>query len=158
MTGSKGASNTVPYVGAIAGLIARHSVVGLIGALLTYLGTPGRPHGFAFDGDVGRLGNSQIRRIFLKISAPWSLHHLLPRGAAYRYILYIHYTVSFHGAPPPNANWFQIPLVIPTIAVLIQQIGAFFKTMRRQRRETNRRAMNASSITLSPALKTEEEL
>ncbi len=74
------------------------------------------------------------------------------------YFLYIHYSVSFHRASPPNAAWFQIPLAVLTMAVLIQQIGAFFKTMRRQRRETNRRAMNASSSTLSPALKIEEEL
>ncbi len=43
MAGSKDASNTFPYPGAIAGLIARHSVVGLIGALLTYLFWLSRP-------------------------------------------------------------------------------------------------------------------
>ncbi len=43
MTGSRDASKTAPYSGAVAGLIARHSVVGLIGALLTYLFWLSRP-------------------------------------------------------------------------------------------------------------------
>ncbi len=43
MTGCRDASKTAPYSGALAGLNARHSVVGLIGALLTYLFWLSRP-------------------------------------------------------------------------------------------------------------------
>lgn len=54
------------------------------------------------------------------------------------YFLYIHYTLHFHRAPPPNANWFQIPFVALTALVLALQIGAFFKTVRQQRMRAKR--------------------
>ncbi len=100
-----------------------------------------------------KLGGSSWK--FLHRGA-YTIFYLVALHTAY--FLYIHYTVSFHRAPPPNADWFQIPFAVPTMAVLILQIGAFFKTMRRRRREANGRAMNASSRALSPALDTEEEL
>lgn len=262
MAGSKDASNTVPYSSAIAGIIARHSVVGFIGALLTYLFWLSRPEWVAemrfwravgdasliflyvtlalgpatrflpsislllpyrrelgvwfgifaivhtiiiFDGWVqwdvfqfigyqfipqlqqmvrleSGFGMANILGLLavlmalplMATSADWATRKLggsswkfLHRGAYTifylvalhtAYFLYIHYTVSFRRAPPPNANWFQIPFAVLTMAVLILQIGAFFKTMRRQRRGTNRRAMDANSSTLLPALDTEEGL
>ena len=106
-----------------------------------------------------KLGGSSWK--FLHRGA-YTIFYLVALHTAY--FLYIHYTVSFitpyhfTGRRLLMPAGFQIPLAVLTMAVLILQIGAFFKTMRRQRLETNRRAMNASSSTLSPALDTEEEL
>ncbi len=97
-----------------------------------------------------KLGGSSWK--FLHRGA-YTIFYLVALHTAY--FLYIHYTVSFHRAPPPNATWFQIPLAVLTMAVLIQQIGAFFKTTTRQRHGLKK---GSNSSTMSPALDTEEEL
>ncbi len=261
MTGCRDASKTAPYSGALAGLNARHSVVGLM-ALLTYLFWLSRPEWVAEMRFWRAVGDASLMFLYVTLalgpatrflpsfsmflpyrrelgvwfgifvmahtiiildgwlqwdvfqfmeyqfvpqlqqmvrlesgfgmanllgllavlmalplmatSAGWATRKLggaswnfLHRGASTifylvalhaAYFLYIHYTVSFHRAPPPNTNWFQIPFAVLTMAVLILQIAAFFKTMRRQRRVTNRPAIDANSSTMSQALDTEEGL
>ena len=262
MAGSKDTSNTFPYPGAIAGLIARHSVVGLIGALLTYLFWLSRPELVAemrfwravgdasliflyvtlalgpatrflpsismflpyrrelgvwfgifaivhtiiiFDGWVqwdvfqfmgyqfvpqlqqmvrleAGFGMANILGLLavlmvlplMATSADWATRKLggsswkfLHRGAYTifylvalhtAYFLYIHYTASFHREPPPNANWFQIPFAVLTMAMLTLRAGAFIKTVRQRTRRTSRRAMDTNSSTMLPVLDAEEGL
>lgn len=49
------------------------------------------------------------------------------------YFLYIHFTMSFHRPPPPDANWAQIPFAILTVGVIGLQAWAFVATVRRRR-------------------------
>lgn len=49
------------------------------------------------------------------------------------YFLFVHFTLSFHRAPPPE-NWFRWPLVMLGLAVLLLQWAAFVTTVRRRRR------------------------
>jgi methionine sulfoxide reductase heme-binding subunit len=49
------------------------------------------------------------------------------------YFLFIHFTDSFHRSPAPAANWFQIPFLVITFAVLILQMAAFVRTVARKR-------------------------
>lgn len=48
------------------------------------------------------------------------------------YFLFMHFTPSFHRAPPP-ANWFRWPLLAMGVTVLALQWAAFAKTTRRRR-------------------------
>lgn len=49
------------------------------------------------------------------------------------YFLFIHYTVSFHKAPPPP-DWFRGPLLVMVGTVLALQVLAFRKTVRERGR------------------------
>lgn len=49
------------------------------------------------------------------------------------YFLYLHYTLSFHKAPPENPNWFRWPLVMLGLAIAGLQTAAFVKTVRRRK-------------------------
>lgn len=57
------------------------------------------------------------------------------------YFLFIHYTLSFHRAPPPP-NWFRWPLVVMGISVAALQWIAFVKVARRRTSRTRRSAGN----------------
>ena len=48
------------------------------------------------------------------------------------YFLFMHYTLSFHRAPPPE-NWFRFPLLFAGLTVLALQWAAFVQTVRRRR-------------------------
>ena len=61
-------------------------------------------------------------------------------------------------SPPPNANWFQIPFAVLTMAMLTLRAGAFIKTVRQRTRRTSRRAMDTNSSTMLPVLEAEEGL
>lgn len=50
------------------------------------------------------------------------------------YFLFIHFTESFHRAPPAEANWFQIPFLLITLLVPTLQAAAFVRTVARRRR------------------------
>ncbi len=85
------------------------------------------------DWAVRALGGSAWK--FLHYGA-YTIFYLVVMHTAY--FMYIHFTVSFHRAPPPNANWFQIPFVVLTALVLALQVGAFLKTVRQQRLRAKR--------------------
>ncbi len=48
------------------------------------------------------------------------------------YFLYIHYTVSFHRTVP-DPNWFQFPFAVLTAVLVALQVGAFIKTVAKDR-------------------------
>lgn len=48
------------------------------------------------------------------------------------YFLFIHYTASFHRAPPPP-NWFRFPMLVMALTVLALQWAAFARTVARGR-------------------------
>ena len=45
------------------------------------------------------------------------------------YFLFIHFTESFHKAPPPNLDWFRIPFLAAGLAVIALQTIAFSRTI-----------------------------
>ncbi|UVI29176.1 hypothetical protein [Paenibacillus spongiae] len=51
------------------------------------------------------------------------------------YFLYIHYTLSFHkNVPPPN--WFRLPFLLLAAVVLLLQLLAFVKTVKKKKLKT----------------------
>ena len=81
--------------------------------------------------------------------AAYSIFYMVALHTAY--FLYIHYTTSFHRTVP-EPNWFQIPFAVLTTIVLALQIGAFLKTVARQRRGANRRRTDAGVRDMQPRL------
>lgn len=47
------------------------------------------------------------------------------------YFLFIHYTASFHRAPPPP-DWFRLPFLLLSLALIGLQAAAFVRTVRRR--------------------------
>ena len=83
----------------------------------------------------------------------YSIFYLVALHTAF--FMYIHYTMSFHRTVPANANWFQIPFAVLTLIVIALQVGAFVKTVRRQRRGTTRRAIDIQSLAMQPGLESD---
>ncbi len=43
------------------------------------------------------------------------------------YFLFIHFTESFHRAPPPDLDWFRMPFLVAGLAVIALQMLAFWR-------------------------------
>ncbi len=125
----------VPELGRMVKLEPGFGMANLLGLLAILITLP--LMATSADWAVRALGESAWK--FLHYGA-YTIFYLVVLHTAY--FLYIHYTLHFHRVPPPNANWFQIPFVALTAMVLALQTGAFFKTVRRQRRRTPRLAMD----------------
>lgn len=83
---------------------------------------------------------------FLHYSA-YSIFYMVALHTAY--FMYIHFTTSYHRTVP-EPNWFQIPFaVLPTIVIALQ-VGAFLKTVARQRRRMSRRRTGARIPSVQP--------
>lgn len=138
----------VPELGRMVRLESGFGMANLLGLLAVLLTLP--LMATSADWATRRLGGASWK--FLHYLA-YTIFYLVVLHTAY--FLYIHYTASFHRQPPDGANWFQIPFAVITVAVLALQIGAFFKTVRRQRRGMDRRVSNAETRSIDPSLNVE---
>lgn len=83
---------------------------------------------------------------FLHYSA-YSIFYMVALHTAY--FMYIHFTTSYHRTVP-ESNWFQIPFAVLTTIVIALQVGAFLKTVARQRRRMSRRRTGAGIPSMQP--------
>lgn len=80
----------------------------------------------SFDRAVRALGPGGWK--WLHTSA-YAVFYLSALHAAY--FLFMHYTLSFHRAPPPP-NWFRFPLVVLALSVVTLQLAALVATRNRR--------------------------
>ena len=116
----------VPQLGRMVRLESGFGMANLLGLLAVLLALPLMIT--SADWAMRSLGAASWK--FLHYGA-YTIFYLVALHTAY--FLYIHYTASFHRAVPDEANWFQIPFAIMTMAVITLQAGAFFKTVQRRR-------------------------
>ena len=135
----------VPQLGRMVRLESGFGMANLLGLLAVLLALP--LMATSADWATRKLGGASWK--FLHYLA-YTIFYLVVLHTAY--FLYIHYTASFHREPPANANWFQIPFAVLTVAVFALQIGAFFKTVRRRRGVVSRQASHAEQPSLDPSL------
>ena len=138
----------VPQLGRMVRLESGFGMANLLGLLAVLFTLP--LMATSADWALRGLGGASWK--FLHYGA-YTIFYLVVLHTAY--FLYIHYTASFHRTPPDEANWFQIPFAILTLAVITLQVGAYFKTVRRQRSGARRRAENPNSSTRQSGLETD---
>ncbi len=122
---------SVPALGRMVRLESGFGMANLLGLLAILITLPLMVT--SADWAVRALGGSAWK--FLHYGA-YTIFYLVVMHTAY--FMYIHFTVSFHRPPPPNANWFQTPFAALTATVLALQIAAFFKITRQQRLRAKR--------------------
>lgn len=135
----------VPQLGRMVRLESGFGMANILGLLAVLLALP--LMATSADWATRKLGGSAWK--FLHYGA-YTIFYLVALHTAF--FLYIHYTDSFHRTTPEDANWFQIPFAILTLIVIALQVGAFFTTVRRQRRGASRRAMGAASNAMQAGL------
>ena len=128
----------VPQLDRMVRLESGFGMANLLGLLAVLLALP--LMATSADWAIRSLGGAAWK--FLHYGA-YTVFYLVVLHTAY--FLYIHYTESFHRAPPSDPNWLQLPFAALTLAVIILQIGAFLKTVGQQRRQALRREMNAGN-------------
>ena len=138
----------VPQLGRMVRLESGFGMANLLGLLAVLLTLP--LMATSTDWAMRGLGGASWK--FLHYGA-YTIFYLVVLHTAY--FLYIHYTASFHRKPPDEANWFQIPFAILTIAVIALQAGAFVKTVRRQRGGARRRVVSSNFSMAKPELGTD---
>lgn len=74
---------------------------------------------------VKRLGGSSWKWLHV---GSYTVFYLVVLHSVY--FLFMHYTISFHRAPP-DPNWFRYPFLVAAILVPIIQMSAFFLIVRR---------------------------
>ncbi|MFQ6029696.1 MAG: ferric reductase-like transmembrane domain-containing protein, partial [Dehalococcoidia bacterium] len=141
----------VPQLGRMVRLESGFGMANLLGLLAVLLALP--LMATSADWAMRALGGASWK--FLHYGA-YTIFYLVVMHTAY--FLYIHYTASFHRAPPEDPNWFQIPFAVLTVALITLQAGAFFNTVRRQRRGASRRAARTNFRNIQPGLDTERGL
>jgi sulfoxide reductase heme-binding subunit YedZ len=140
----------IPQLGRTVRLESGFGMANILGLLAVLLTLPL----MATSADWAMRGLGGASWKFLHYGA-YTIFYLVVLHTAF--FLYIHYTDSFHRTTPDEANWFQIPFAILTLAVITLQAGAFFKTVRRQRRGAMRRAASPNISMTQPVLGTDEE-
>ena len=120
----------VPQLGRMVRLESGFGMANLMGLLAVLITLP--LMATSADWAVRSLGGAAWK--FLHYGA-YTIFYLVALHTAY--FMWVHYTASFHRAPPADANWFQIPFAALTLIVLAIQTGAFFKTVRQRRLKTS---------------------
>ena len=132
----------IPQLGGTVRLESGFGMANLLGLLATLIALP--LMATSSDWAIRALGGSAWK--FLHYGA-YIIFYLVVMHTAY--FMFIHFTMSFHRAPPPDPNWFQFPFVALTLMVIALHIGAFFKTVAQQRRKTHRRQVNTENRSLT---------